>query len=343
MTVRRHFASDNYAGVHPEVLLALSEANVGHAPSYGTDRWTERAQSAFREQFGPATRAFPVFNGTAANVLAIQALTRSYHAVICSDGAHIQMDECGAPERFTGCKLLICPTPDGKLRPGDITSRLTGIGDEHRVQPKVVSIAQATELGTVYTPAEVQALAETAHANGLLLHMDGARLANAAAFLGVSLREITTNVGVDVVSFGGTKNGLMGAEAVLFLGGPDPVDFIYLRKQAMQLASKMRFLSAQFVALLGTDLWRRNAEHANRMARLLEERIREVPGITITQPVQANGVFARVPPEHIPALQERSFFYVWNPVTSEVRWMMSWDTTVEDVEHFAGAVREIVR
>jgi len=343
MIARRHFASDNYAGVHPEVLQALVDANVGHAPSYGHDRWTERAQSVFREQFGPATRAYLVFNGTAANVLGIQAVTRPFNAVICAEGAHIQVDECGAPERFSGCKLLLCPTTDGKLRPGDITSRLTGIGDEHRVQPRVVSLSQATELGTVYTPDEVRALAETAHANGMLLHVDGARLANAAAGLGLALRQITTDVGVDVVSFGGTKNGLMGAEAVLFLGGPDQGDFRYIRKQGMQLASKMRFLAAQFVALLGGDLWRRNAEHANRMARLLAERLRGVSGITITQAVEANGVFARVPPEHIPALQERAFFYVWTPAIAEVRWMMSWDTTEEDVEQFAAAAREIVR
>jgi threonine aldolase len=343
MTARRHFASDNYAGVHPEVLQAITEANVGHAPSYGTDRWTERAQSAFREHFGPATRAFPVFNGTAANVLCIQAVTRPYHAVICAEGAHINVDECGAPERFSGCKLVPCSTPDGKLRPADIISRLTGVGDEHRVQPRVVSITQATELGTVYTPEEVRVLAETAHANDLLLHMDGARLANAAVGLGVSLRQLTTDVGVDILSFGGTKNGLMGAEAVLFLGGAERPEFAFIRKQAMQLASKMRFLSAQFVALLGTDLWRRNAENANRMARLLADRLTGIAGITLTQAVEANGVFARVPPEHIPALQERTFFYVWNPATSEVRWMMSWDTTAEDVEQFVEAVREIVR
>ncbi len=339
----RHFASDNYAGVHPEVMEALREANTGHAPSYGHDLWTERAEAVFRQQFGPGARAFPVFNGTAANVLGIQAVTRSHHAVICSDGAHIQVDECGAPERFTGCKLVLCPAPGGKIRPADVVGRLTGIGDEHRVQPRVVSITQATELGTVYTVEEVRELADTAHANGLLLHMDGARVANAAVSLGVTLRAITTDAGVDVLSFGGTKNGLMGAEAVVFLSGVELADFVYLRKQGMQLASKMRFLSAQFVALLGGDLWQRNAAHANRMARLLAERLRGVSGITLTQPVQANGVFARVPPGHIPALQERAFFYVWNPAISEVRWMMSWDTTDEDVEQFARGVRELVR
>ncbi len=361
MNARRHFASDNYAGVHPEVLQAITEANVGHAPSYGTDLWTERAQAIFREQFGPATRAFPVFNGTAANVLCIQAVTKPYQAVICSDGAHINVDECGAPERFSGCKLIPCDTRDGKLRPADVVGKLTGIGDEHRVQPRVVSITQATELGTVYSVAEVKALAETAHANGLLLHVDGARLANAAVELGVTLKQITTDAGVDLLSFGGTKNGLMGAEAVVFLEGNRETgdgrretgdvrretgnhgEFLYIRKQAMQLASKMRFLSAQFVALLGTDLWKRNAQHSNRMAKLLAEKLNGVSGVTITQPVQANGVFATVPPEHIPALQERAFFLVWNPAISEVRWMMSWDTTEGDVEEFVRAVKEIVR
>lgn len=342
MTARRHFASDNYAGVHPEVMEALREANDGHAPSYGHDVWSERAEAVFRQHFGPGARAFPVFNGTAANVLGIQAVTRPHNAVICGEGAHIQVDECGAPERFTGCKLVLCPAPDGKIRPGDVISRLTGIGDEHRVQPRVVSVTQATELGTVYSVAELKELAETAHANGMLLHMDGARLANAAAGLGVELRDITTDAGVDILSFGGTKNGLMGAEAVVFLNGQAP-DFLFVRKQGMQLASKMRFLSAQFVALLGGDLWRRNAAHANRMAQLLAERVRTVPGVTLTQPVQANGVFARVPPAHIPALQERAFFYVWNSETSEVRWMTAWDTTEADVEEFARAVREIAR
>lgn len=343
MTRRRHFASDNYAGVHPEVMQALVEANAGHAPSYGHDEWTERAVSVFRQHFGPAARAFPVFNGTAANVLGLQAVTRPYQAVICGEGAHIQVDECGAPERFTGCKLVLCPTPDGKLRPADVIERITGVGDEHRVQPRVVSITQSTELGTVYSVSEIAELAETAHANGLLLHMDGAHLANAAVSLGVDLKTMTTDAGVDLLSFGGTKNGLMGAEAVVFLREADGADFAFIRKQGMQLASKMRFLSAQFIALLGGDLWRRNAEHANRMAQLLAERVRHIPGVSVTQPVEANGVFARVPPTHIPALQERAFFYVWNPVTSEVRWMMSWDTTEEDVEQFARAVREVVR
>jgi threonine aldolase len=339
----RAFASDNNAGVHPEVLAAIAGANEGHVRSYGHDPFTERAEAVFRQHFGESATVWPVFNGTAANVLGLQAVTRPYHAVICADGAHIQVDECGAPERFTGCKLLPVPTPDGKLQPGDIPGLLQGLGDEHRVQPRVVSITEATELGTVYTAAEIRRLADESHRHQLLVHMDGARLANAAASLGVPLRALTAESGVDLLSFGGTKNGLMAGEAVVFLNGLSPADMPFIRKQAMQLASKMRFLAVQFIALLEGDLWLRNAAHANRMARLLAERVRGVPGITIMRPVESNGVFATVPAVHIPALQARAWFYVWNADTSEVRWMTAWDTTEEDVETFARAIREVVR
>jgi threonine aldolase len=339
----RAFASDNNAGVHPEVLAAITAANDGHVRSYGHDSYTARAEAIFRRHFGEQASAWFVFNGTAANVLGLQAVTRPHHAVLCAEGAHIQVDECGAPERFTGCKVIPLPTPDGKLRPTDLGRHLQSVGDEHRVQPRVVSISQATELGTVYTPAEVRALADAAHREQLLLHMDGARIANAAVTLGVPFRAFTTDAGVDVLSFGGTKNGLLAAEAVVFPGGQAVPEMPFIRKQGMQLASKMRFLSAQFEAMLGGDLWERNARHANRLARLLADRVRDVPGITITQPVEANGVFARVPSAHIPALQERAFFFVWNADTSEVRWMTAWDTTEADVEGFAQAVREIVR
>lgn len=339
----RHLASDNNAGIHPEVLAAIAAANTGHVKAYGQDPYTEAAEACFREHFGPATQAWLVFNGTAANVLSLQALTAPHHAIICAEGAHINVDECGAPERFTGCKLLLCPTANGKLTPDDIERHLGGVDDEHRVQPRVVSISQVTELGTVYRPEEIRRLAETAHRHGLYLHLDGARIANAAVSLGVPFQHFTTDAGVDVVSFGGTKNGLLGAEAVLFLGGFAPPDFQFVRKQAMQLASKMRFLSVQFTALLGTDLWRRNAEHANRMARRLAEGVRGIPGVVLTQPVEANGVFARVPSRHIPALQARANFYVWSQATSEVRWMTAWDTTEDDVDRFVAAAREIVR
>jgi len=339
----RAFASDNNAGVHPEVLAALTAANAGHVRSYGHDALTERARELFRTHFGPRADAWFVFNGTAANVLGLGAVTRPYQAVICSDGAHIQVDECGAPERIAGCKLLPVRCPDGKLRPADLPPLLHGVGDEHRVQPRVLSLTQATELGTVYSLEELRALVAAAHGHGLLVHLDGARLANAAVSLGLPFAACTTDLGVDLLSFGGTKNGLLGAEAVVFLQGTGGEAMAYLRKQGMQLASKMRFLAAQFVALLDGDLWQRNATHANAMARRLADRVRDVPGITITQPVQANGVFARVPPVHIPALQASAYFYVWNPEQDEVRWMTAWDTTEADVDRFAAAVREIVR
>jgi threonine aldolase len=252
------------------------------------------------------------------------------------------VDECGAPERFTGCKLLTVRTADGKLRPSDLPGLLGGKGDEHRVQPSVVSISQATEVGTVYTAAEVRALASAAHDLGLALHMDGARIANAAAFLNVPLRAFTTDAGVDVLSFGGTKNGLLAAEAVVMLQGQSPAEMPFLRKQGMQLASKMRFIAAQFLAYFDDELWRRNAAHANRMARRLADGVRGVPGVVVSRPVEANGVFARMPPDRIAALQERASFYVWDAETSEVRWMTAWDTTEEDVDAFIAAIREVV-
>jgi threonine aldolase len=338
----RAFASDNNAGVHPEVLQAIADANPGHVRSYGHDPLTAQMAAVFHEHFGPAAEAYPVFNGTAANVLGLQAVTRPHHAILCADSAHIHVDECGAPERFTGCKLVTVPTPDGKLRPEQLDRLMHSVGDEHRVQPRAVSITQATEFGTVYGAEEIRALADRAHALGLLLHLDGARICNAAVALELPFRAFTTDAGVDLLSFGGTKVGLLGAEAVVFLRGGPQADFPWIRKQGMQLASKHRFLAAQLIALLGTDLWRRNAGHANRMAALLARRVCDIPGVVLTQPVETNGVFARVPPRHIAALQEQSFFYVWNPETSEVRWMTAWDTTEDDVEQFARAVREVL-
>lgn len=335
------FASDNCAGVHPDVLRAMAEANRGHVPSYGRDALTLRAEQLFRDHFGPEARAYLVGNGTAANVLGLQAVTRPHQAVLCAAGAHIDVDECGAPERFTGCKLLPVDTPDGKLRPQDLDPLLSGVGDEHRVQPRVVSITQATELGTVYRAAEIRALADWSHRHGLLLHLDGARICNAAAALDLPLRACTSDAGVDLLSFGGTKNGLMGAEAVVFLTEA-PADFPWIRKQGMQLASKMRYPASQLIALLEGDLWLRNAAHANRMAGRLGERLAALPGITLSQPVEANGVFARVATRHIPALLERGLYHPWNPAISEGRWMTAWDTTEEDVARFVEAVGEVV-
>ena len=342
MAGRRGFASDNTAGIHPEMLRAIAEANVGHCVSYGADPWTERAQAKLCAAFGEETESFFVFGGTATNVLGLKAITETYHLIICAETAHIHVDECGAPERFTGCKLLPLPSPDGKVTPEQFVQSLHGFGNEHHSQPRVLSITQATELGTVYTPAEMRALAEAAHAHGLLLHVDGARLANAAAYLGVGLREISTDVGVDVLSFGGAKNGLLFGEAIVFLNTRAPEGMKYLRKQGMQLIAKMRFVSAQFEALLNDDLWRRSAGHANDMAQYLAACLAGVPGVTITQPVQSNGVFAIVPAEHLETLRERVFFYVWDDARNEVRWMTSWDTTREDIDAFVATLREVL-
>jgi threonine aldolase len=332
------FASDNHAGAHAQVIAAVVAANDGHAQAYGGDPWTDRAAARFRDHFGPRARAFPVFNGTAANVLCLAALTQPWQAVVCARTAHLHVDECGAPER-AGRKLLTVETPDGRLTPELVEPLLVRIGDEHVIQPRVVSITQSTELGTVYTPAAVAALADWAHGHGMLLHVDGARLCNAAASLGVPLRALTTDAGVDALSFGGTKNGLMGAEAVVLLRDDIGDGFKYLRKQTMQLASKMRYISAQLEALLAGDLWERSAAHANAMARRLADGVRDVERVRITQPVEANGVFAILPPDATERLQRDWPFYVWDEGTGEVRWMTAWDTVPEDVDAFAAAVR----
>jgi threonine aldolase len=342
MKPKRSFASDNNATVHPEVLEAIRLANDGHVVGYGNDPYTESAVRKFREYFGVDVEVFFVFNGTAANVLSLQALTRPFHAVLCPELSHIYTDECGAPERFTGCKLVPLTAPSGKLSIETVAHAYHGIGDQHHVQPKVISITQATEMGTVYRPDEICALAKFAHEREMFLHMDGARIANAAAAQGMSLRQATRDLGVDVLSFGGTKNGLMGVEAVVFLRPKLATDFLFVRKQAMQLASKMRYMAVQMEALLTNDLWRRNAEHANRMARLLEQELRKASHLKIVYPVEANGVFAQIPRESIAKIQERYFFYVWNEEESVVRWMCSFDTTEEDVKTFAAFVRETV-
>lgn len=342
MPASRTFASDNNAGIHPAILTAITAANEGHARAYGDDRWTAAAVADFRRELGAEAEVFFVMGGTGANVLGLQALLRPFEAVICAACAHIYEDECGAPERFTGSRLLTVSTPDGKLRPEILAPLLRGTGDEHRVQPRVVSITQATELGTVYRPEEIRSLADWAHSHGMWLHCDGARLANAAASLDAPLRTITRDVGVDVLSFGGTKNGLMGGEAVVFFRPELARDFKYLRKQGMQLPSKMRFIAAQFSALLADGLWRQNAAHANRMARRLADGIAEMPQVRVTHPVEANAVFAQLAPRYIPALQEQFYFYVWETSCSEVRWMTSYDTAEADVDAFVAAIREVV-
>jgi threonine aldolase len=342
MKAARSFASDNNAGIHPEVLRAIAAANQGHVVGYGDDRYTRSAVQEFKQHFGRDIDVFIVFNGTAANCLSLKALTNPYHAVICADAAHIYTDECGAPEKFTGCKLIPIAAPDGKLTVESVSLAYHGIGDQHHVQPRVISITQATEMGTVYKPEEIKALARFAHDRDMFLHMDGARVANAAASLGLNLRQATRDLGVDVLSFGGTKNGLMGAEAVVFFNRKLSWNFQYLRKQGMQLASKMRFISAQLDTLLSNGLWLKNARHANRMARLLEKEVSKIPQLKIVYKVEANGVFARIPRAAIAKLQKRYFFYVWNAEQSVVRWMCSFDTTEEDVKQFAKFVAETV-
>jgi threonine aldolase len=340
---KRSFASDNNAGVHPEIIKAIKAANEGHVIAYGNDPITARAIKQFKKHFGNDIAVYFVFGGTGANVLGLKAITKSYQTIICAETAHVNTDECGAPENFTGCKLVLVPTTDGKLRIEQIKPLLHGIGVEHHVQPGVISISQATEMGTVYTKKEVKTLASFAHDNGMLLHVDGARLANAAVSLGVALREITTEAGVDVLSFGGTKNGMMYGEAVIFFDQQLAADFKYIRKQGMQLPSKTRFIAAQFEALLSGNLWRRGATHANRMAHILASELAKLSQIKITQPVESNGVFATIPKKHIPALQKKYFFYVWDEEISEVRLMASFDTSEEDIRDFVKFVRKTVK
>jgi threonine aldolase len=333
---RKSFGSDNHAGAHPAVLAALGAASRGDVTAYGDDPWTERVAAQLANDFG-ASAAYFVFTGTAANVLGISLMLRPYEAAICAEGAHLNVDECGATERILGCKLLTVPTPDGKLTPELVATRLAGRGDEHRAQPRVVAITQATEVGTCYTVAELRRLGDFCHASDLLVYMDGARLANAAAFLGCPLSDLASSV--DVLSFGGTKNGAVGAEALIVMNPALTADVPFQRKQQMQLASKMRYLSAQFGALLEDQLWLRSAGHANAMARRLAEGVSDIPGVGLRYPVESNGVFAILDPALIEPLQREWNFYVWDAGEHVVRWMAAFDTSEEDVDAFVAAIR----
>lgn len=335
---RRHksFGSDNHSGAHPEVLDAIAEANIGDAVAYGDDQWTARAAEQLSAAFG-ASDAFFVFSGTGANVLGISLLLRSFEAVICAESSHLHVDECGAIERVLGCKLLTVATPDGKLTPELIRPRLAWRGDEHRTQPRVVEIAQVTELGTCYSLAELRRLREYCTAEGLYLFMDGARLANAAAHLDCDLADLAA--GVDILSFGGTKNGAVAAEAVIVMRQELTANVRFLRKQQMQLGSKMRFVAAQFIALLDDKLWLRNAQHANAMAQRLAAAMAEVPGVTLRYPVQSNAVFASLDLDRIAALQREWTFAIWSAEENLVRWMTAFDTSHEDVDAFSEAIR----
>jgi threonine aldolase len=338
----RTFASDNWAGVHPDVLEAIAGVNVGHAPAYGADAATEEAHELFRSHFGADAEVYFCFNGTGTNVVGLQSLLRPYEAVVCAESAHIHIDECGAPERFLGSKLLTVPAPAGKLTPELAGSRIRGVGDEHHVQARVLSVTQSTELGTVYTLDELSALSAWAHAQGILVHLDGARIANAAASLGVDFGAFGQASGVDVISFGGTKNGALAAEAVVTFRTDATTSLRFLRKQSMQLSSKMRFVAAQFIALLTDDLWLRNASHANAMATRLAEGISALDGVSIAYPVQANGVFALLPAAVVEPLRTEWPFYVWDEDTGVVRLMCSFDTTEGDVDEFAARLGELI-
>ncbi|NOX90863.1 MAG: low specificity L-threonine aldolase [Calditrichaeota bacterium] len=342
-TPRRGFASDNNAGVHPVIMEAIQKCNMGHVIGYGDDPYTQQAIKTFRRLFGLDTGVYFVYGGTGANVTGLQVMLKPYQAVLCAETAHIYVDECGAPEKFTGCKLIPVPTEDGKLRIEQLQPYLAMQGFEHHVQPAVISVSQPTEMGTVYTVDELIELSSFAKKHGMLLHIDGARIANAAAYLNLTFKEITRDAGADVLSFGGTKNGMMFGEAVLIFNPRLQNDFKYIRKQGMQLHSKMRFIAAQFEAYLQDDLWLANARHANKMAQLLAQKINEIDEIKITQKVESNGVFAVVPKRLIEPLRKEYFFYTWNESKNEVRWMTSFDTTEEDVENFAQTIRRILK
>ncbi|MEI2717735.1 MAG: beta-eliminating lyase-related protein [Candidatus Nanopelagicales bacterium] len=339
MTAERGFASDNYAGVHPDVMAALEHVNVGHQPAYGDDETTAQLGSLMKAHFGDTAEVFPVFNGTGANVVALQAMARPWEAVVCAQSAHVNVDEGGAPEKVAGLKLWQIPTEDGKLTPDLLDTQAWGYGDVHRAQPTVLSVTQSTELGTLYSLSELTVLVAHARSLGMRVHLDGARIANAAAALDVPFRAFTTDIGVDAVSFGGTKNGAMGAEAIVVLDPEDVPGVPFLRKSAMQLASKMRFISAQLVALLTDDLWLRNARHSNAMAQRLYRAVADIPGVSVTREPRANSVFAVLPADVTERLQQRFRFYTWDPATGEVRWMCSWDTTEQDIDQFATAIR----
>ncbi|MCF6468200.1 aminotransferase class I/II-fold pyridoxal phosphate-dependent enzyme [Nonomuraea sp. MG754425] len=330
----KSFASDNHAGVHPAILEAMAAANHGDSPAYGGDTWTSAFEEKTKETFGPDANGFPVLNGAGANMVGLALMLGRYSAVICADSAHIATHEAGAAERLLGVKLMTVPTEDGKLRPADIKARLGGLGNPHESQPTVVSISQTSELGTTYSPAEIAALADAAHESGLRLHVDGARIANAAAFLECDLKAVTTDAGVDVFSFGGTKNGALAAEAVVVLDPSLAHAVPFLRRQSLQLASKMRFISAQLSALLTDDLWHRNAAHANQMAARLADGLADVPGVSLAYPVQSNAVFATLPHALAEALQQRYLFHFWDESAGTVRWMTAFDTTPEHVDDF---------
>jgi threonine aldolase len=340
---KRGFASDNNAGVHPDILEEIISSNSGHVTGYGSDIYTEKALSLFKEHFCNLTETYFVFTGTAANVLGLSGIMKSWNSIITASTAHLEGDECGAPEKFIGCKVLVVDTPDGKISPELIEKHMHGIDFEHHSQPKVISITQSTEMGTVYTVAEIARIATFAHVRGMLLHMDGARLANAAVSLNLPFKAFTTDAGVDVLSFGGTKNGMMSGESICFLKPGLSDDFKYIRKQGMQLASKMRFISAQYIGYFRNDLWKKCASNSNAMARMLADKLKLIVEVKVTQEVQSNGVFVIMPADIAEKMRYHYFFYPWDERSSEYRLMTSWDTKEEDIEDFIMLLKKELR
>jgi threonine aldolase len=339
--MKRGFGSDNHSGVHPRIFEAIARANLEHAPSYGTDEWTEKAEKVFREHFGPKAEIFFVFNGTAANVLSLKASAKSFQSCYCTDFAHLNVDECGAPEYLAGIKLIPLPSLNGKLRLPDLKRAHIRRGDQHTAQGQIVSLTQPTEFGTLYSMEELKEIITWAKSENLYVHIDGARLANAAVGLKKSFKEFTTDLGVDIVSFGGTKNGLMMGEAVVFLNPTLAKDFKFYRKQMAQLPSKTRFISAQFLEYFSNELWKKIATHSCEMAEKLYQTVKSLPGVEVTQSRESNAVFAKIPQAWVKPLREKRFFYVWDEYTFECRWMTSWDTEITDIEDFVQGLKEL--
>ncbi len=339
--MKRGFGSDNHSATHPRILRALMEVQTGHVPSYGTDHYSDVALKLFREKFGNTAEAYFVFNGTAANVLSLKTLAKSYHSVLCSDVSHLNVDECASPEVIANCKLWALPSADGKLKLEQLKEAIIRKGDQHFSQMKIISLTQPTEYGTVYSIQEMQEISNWAHSEGLKVHIDGARLANAAVQLNVDFKQLITDLKIDAVSFGGTKNGLLFGEAVILFDPSLKEDIKYYRKQIGQLPSKTRMIAAQFAAYLKDDLWKEIAAHSLSMAKLLYENVAQIPHVRITQKIESNVVFAIIPKEWLKKLREEHFFYVWNEKTNECRWMTSWDTQKEDVLSFAKKLKEL--
>ncbi len=338
----RSFASDNNSGVHSDIIDAIATANKDHAVGYGDDEYTQEAVQIFRDLFKTDVDVYFTFLGTGANVLAMKSSAQSFNSVLCADTAHINVDECGAVQNFTGASVKSLPSVNGKISVSSIAKELHCIGDEHHSQPSVVSITQPTELGTLYSIQEIKEICDFAHANNLIVHVDGARISNAVAALDIPVNEMITDTGVDLLSFGGTKNGMMYGEALVVLNRSLSTNIRYFRKQTMQLSSKMRYISAQFTAFLNNNMYVELAKRSNAMTKLLQSKLNKISQIKITRPIETNAIFAQIPVSLIEPLREKYFFYTWNEEENEVRWMTSFDTTEEDIESFVSCIKDVI-